>query len=94
MARKNELRKQAQGRECTIRIFTVCNGNPETSVLCHLSGGGIGYKVDDRHAAIGCSSCHDEVDRKTQKIPKIEADLAMYEAVIRTQSIWISEGLM
>lgn len=29
------LRKEARGRECQIRIPGVCNGNPETVVLTH-----------------------------------------------------------
>jgi hypothetical protein len=56
------LRKLARGRECQIRIPGVCNGNPETTVLCHLNGGGMGIKEDDILAAWGCSSCHDAVD--------------------------------
>ncbi|EEW8596318.1 DUF1364 family protein, partial [Escherichia coli] len=24
------LRKEARGRECQVRIYGVCNGNPET----------------------------------------------------------------
>ena len=95
MARKHELRKQAQGRDCEIRIPGVCNGNPETVVLCHVGGAGMGRKADDRHAAIGCSSCHDVVDGRA-KTPynRIERDLILLEAVIRTQQIWIQEGLM
>ncbi len=27
------LRKEARGRECQVRIYGVCNGNPETTVL-------------------------------------------------------------
>ena len=54
----------------------------------------MGMKADDRHAALGCSSCHDEVDRRTRNISDIEAGLALYEGVIRTQKIWIQEGLM
>ncbi len=29
------LRKEARGRECQVRIYGVCNGNPETTVLAH-----------------------------------------------------------
>lgn len=34
------LRKEARGRECQVRIYGVCNGNPETTVLAH-------YRMDD-----------------------------------------------
>lgn len=31
------LRKEALGRECQVRIYGVCNGNPETTVR-HIIG--------------------------------------------------------
>jgi len=92
---KHPLREAARGRPCTIQIPGVCNHNPETSVLCHLPSGGMGMKSDDRHAAIGCSSCHDIVDgrvRTTYHWSEMEDYLV--HAVIRTQKIWIKEGLM
>jgi len=88
------LRKQARGRECQIRIYGICNGNPETSVLCHLPSGGMGIKSSDIHASIGCSSCHDEVDRRTRKLSKEEAELALLQGMVRTQEIWIREGFL
>lgn len=91
---KHELRRQAKGRDCTIRIPGVCNWNPETTVLCHLSGAGMAMKSDDRHAAIGCSACHDEIDRRTRLVSSDFAHTCKLEAVIRTQEIWIKEGLM
>ena len=44
------LRKEARGRECQVRIYGVCNGNPETTVLAHYRMAGIcgtGMKPDD-----------------------------------------------
>lgn len=35
------LRKEACGRECQVRIYGVCNGNPETTVLAHYRMAGI-----------------------------------------------------
>ena len=51
-------------------------------------------KSDDRHAAIGCSACHDEIDRRTRLVSSDFAHTCKLEAVIRTQEIWIKEGLM
>ena len=93
----SKLRKSAKGRECQIRIPGVCNGNPETTVLCHLPGGGMGRKQPDLFAAFGCSACHDEVDGRTNHKPdygKWETELYFYEGVIRTQQIWLDEGLI
>lgn len=90
----SKIRKYARGQECQIRLEQICNRNDETVVLCHLSGGGMGAKVDDIHGAYGCSSCHDEVDRRTQLTDSTTAQIAFYEGVIRTQTILKQAGLM
>lgn len=53
------LRKEARGRECQVRIYGVCNGNPETTVLAHYRMAGIcgtGMKPDDLIGAWACIS--------------------------------------
>lgn len=90
----SKLRKSAKGRECTIRIPGVCNFNPETTVLCHLGGGGLGMKHPDLLAAFGCSDCHNEVDRRTMVYETDYVKLCFFEGMIRTQAIFLSEGLI
>lgn len=90
----SKLRKSARGRECQIRIPGVCNGNPETTVLCHLNGAGMGMKHPDLFGAFGCSSCHDEVDRRTTTYDYVSVRHDHLEAVIKTQAIWLKEGLI
>ena len=96
----SKLRKSARGRECQIRIPGVCNGNPETVVLCHLPGGGMGRKHADFLAAFGCSACHDAVDGRRKVVLGLrpwtpeERMVCFYEGVIRTQQIWLDEGLI
>ncbi|WP_440493453.1 DUF1364 domain-containing protein [Serratia sarumanii] len=90
------LRKEARGRDCQIRIPGVCNFNPETTVLAHyrLAGTcGGGMKPDDEQGAWACNSCHDAIDART----KTEYDretLRLYhaEGVFRTQTILRKEG--
>ena len=90
---KTDFRKLARGRDCQIRIPGVCNGNPETVVLCHLPGAGMGRKSNDLFAAYGCSACHDLVDgRAHSDYPRELLKLWFHEAVIRTQQILIDEG--
>ncbi|OVZ80964.1 DUF1364 domain-containing protein [Yersinia kristensenii] len=89
------LRKEARGRECQIRIPGVCNGNPETVVLTHyrLAGTcGTGIKPSDEQAAWGCLACHDESDRRTRLIDSDTARLYHAEGVMRTQYILRKEG--
>lgn len=66
----SNLRKEARGKECQIRVPGFCNGNPETVVLCHYSLAGIsgkGLKSPDDMAAWGCSACHDVVDGRDNR---------------------------
>lgn len=97
MSKQTKITKSARGRECEIRS-PVCNGDPETTVLCHLSGGGMGAKRSDIHAAYGCSACHDYVDNRTW-LSNHPHEVTMkkiwfYEGVFRTQAIMLREGLI
>ncbi len=40
----SKLRKSVRGWDCTVRINGVCNFNPDTTVLAHLNGAGMGMK--------------------------------------------------
>ncbi|WP_413540462.1 DUF1364 domain-containing protein [Gallibacterium anatis] len=89
------LRKEAKGRECQVRLPGICNHNPETVVLAHfrMAGlNGVGMKPDDMFGAWACSSCHDEIDRRTRQMPYEDARLAHAEGVLRTQAILRTEG--
>lgn len=93
----SKLTKAARGRECQVRLVGICNGNPETTVLAHyrLAGTcGMGIKPHDLLGAWACSSCHDEIDRRTRSIDADSAALAHLEGVIRTQAILIREGVI
>lgn len=91
-----DLRKEARGRECQVRLTGVCNFSPATTVLAHvrLAGlTGIGQKSNDLHAAWCCSSCHDVVDgRVRHDLGREYVQIAMYEGVLRTQNQLIKEG--
>lgn len=93
----SKLTKAARGRECQIRIPGVCNFNPETTVLAHyrLAGTcGTGIKPHDEQAAWACSSCHDEIDRRTRNVDSDTARLCHAEGVMRTQQVLREEGLI
>jgi hypothetical protein len=89
------LRKEARGRECQVRLPGICNGNSETVVLAHYRMAGIcgmGMKPPDLFGAWACSACHDEIDRRTILTDADYANLAHLQGVIRTQSILLAEG--
>ena len=96
MAKKINLRKEANGRDCQIRS-KKCNHNPETTVLCHPHkpsiSGGMGLKAPDEIGAWGCSACHDWVDGRSDIADsRVERDVVFYEGVFRTQIILKDEG--
>lgn len=92
------LKKEAKGRDCQIRIPGVCNFNPYTTVLAHYRLAGIcgmGMKPNDYVAAISCSSCHDAVDGRIKtQYTRDELKLMHAEGVFRTLEIWKKEGLI
>lgn len=87
------LRKEAKGRDCQVRT-PVCNHNPETVVLAHLNGSGMGRKHHDLHGAWACSNCHAWLDGEYLEygFSKHERNLYHYDGIIRTQQILIAEG--
>lgn len=92
------LRKTAKGQPCFIRVPTICNNNPETTVLCHyrlIGLSGMGIKSPDFLAAFGCSACHDAVDGRS-KTHYTRDDLEAMHAhgVFRTQAYWLKEGFI
>jgi hypothetical protein len=87
------LRKQARGRGCQVRIPGVCNHNSETVILAHyrLAGiSGMGVKSPDAVASWCCSDCHSYVDTHHDA----ETKLALAEGVFRTLAQLIREGVV
>lgn len=93
----SKLRNSAKGRDCQIRLPFICDYNNETTVLAHLSGGGMGMKRNDIHGAFSCAACHDVVDGRVgvdTELNREEIQIYFYQAIIRTQEIWLKEGLI
>lgn len=81
-----------------IRVPTACNGNPETTVACHVRMIGIsgaGLKAGDILIAFGCSGCHAVVDgQQKSSFNYGERRLMLLEGVCRTQMWLIREGYL
>ena len=92
------LRKEAKGRGCMVRLFGVCNHNSETVVLAHyrLAGiSGMGMKSPDLIGAWACSSCHDAIDRRAHTdLARDFVQLAHLEGMARTIAQLVREGLV
>jgi hypothetical protein len=82
------LRKDAKGRPCMVRLPGICCGNPETTILAHyrMPGlSGMGVKADDKFAAWACSACHDAIDRRSNMdLERDYVKLAHAEGIFRT----------
>ncbi|MCW6608452.1 DUF1364 domain-containing protein [Yersinia ruckeri] len=95
--RSKALRDSARGQCCTLQIPGICNGNPETTVLCHLpsSTHGMGYKSDDYWAVFGCSDCHDVLDgRVPYEWQPGELEEAILLALHATLRVWLADELV
>lgn len=99
------LRKEAKGRECQVRIPGVCNKDRSTTVLAHLNIRsvfmcGMGQKVPDVFGAWACSSCHDVCDCRASAasgaygrvFTRASIESMHMEGVFRTQKILLDEG--
>lgn len=92
-----KLEKLAKGMDCMVRLPGVCNFNPETTVLAHFRMAGLcgtGIKPPSLIAAWSCSSCHDEIDRRTRLLEGEFVHTAFLEGVIRTQYELIRKGVI
>lgn len=95
------IRKAARGQDCQLRIPGVCNGNPETVVLCHSNrladGKGMGIKAPDLAGCFGCSSCHATLDGAAPRPAWLSYALlqtAFDAAVVRTHEILRKKGII
>ncbi len=92
-----KLRESARGQDCTVRIPGVCNHNPETTVLAHLNGSGMGTKASDLHAAFACYACHLVLDGHSNNrggFSKEQIELMHRQGVQRTQQFWLDNGYL
>lgn len=86
------LRDEAKGRECQIRLISVCNRNDDTTVLAHLRLSGItggSQKAPDILGAWACSDCHTFTERNKEDD---QVQRAFYDGMARTQYQLIKEG--
>jgi len=91
----SKLRKSARGQVCLVRLPGVCNFNPETTVLAHLGGGGMGRKQPDLNGSFCCASCHDHIDSRVKRaFDKDYLKLAFLEGMVRTQQYWLEHGFI
>ena len=79
------LRELAKGKDCLVRLPNVCNFNPETTVLAHIRNAWFsrGSKPPDICGVWSCSSCHDEIDRRTRKIDNLTLAAWVLDALCR-----------
>ena len=91
----SKITKSAQGEICLVRIPTICNHDPETTIFAHLNGGGMGKKRDDIFGSYCCSACHDVLDGRVQSVYANETLERMHlDGMVRTQEELIKKGLI
>ena len=76
-----------------MRIYGVCNYNPETVVLCHTrvaNVAGMGQKPPDFPGCFffGCNDCHDVYDgRRKTDLTRVQLESHALHAVVRSAKI-------
>ena len=98
--KSSPMRKAARGEVCTLQLHPYCNGDPATTVLCHLPSPyhGMALKSPDWWAVFGCSACHDVIDGRNpaavRALGRREMDLCLMRALFRTQQRFIELGYL
>ena len=88
------LRKLAQGQPCMVRS-SVCNWNPETTVLAHIRRAniaGMGQKPVDICAVWACSACHDLIDGRVRGNEALEP--LILDGLLRTLDALVKGGYL
>lgn len=90
------LRKEAKGRECQVRIPGICTGENETVILAHYTSSwlrGMGSKPHDIFGAYCCAACHNAIDGRVRtNYSREQLRLMHAEGVLRTINILLKEG--
>lgn len=82
-----KIRSFARGQDCALRL-PWCNGNPETTVHCHVRRkgfNGVNQKPLDIFGFHGCSECHrreDEAEDDDLLRAMMETQTRLYQAGI------------
>jgi hypothetical protein len=90
-----DLRQEARGRPCQVRLPGICNGDEFSTVLAHLRLAGVtgmAQKAPDLLGAWCCAACHNEVDGRTRELERDFVKLAFYDGMARTQNLLYREG--
>lgn len=65
--RSPAYRELARGRDCSLRLPSLCRNDTSTTVLAHSNslsdGKGMGYKGSDSRGLFACYSCHSWLDQ-------------------------------
>lgn len=95
MSKQNKYTRSARGKACHVRLYQICNHDPETTVLAHKNGGGMSAKHLDIHGAYACSDCHAWLDGGyVNKSTRKERDAVHDQAILLTQITMVEDGIL
>jgi len=95
--KSKKIRASARGEDCQVRIPSICNFNPETTILAHVGSNKVmGGKCSDLESTYCCSQCHAAIDGQMMATSwgAIELKLWAKEGAERTREILVSKGLI
>ena len=79
--KSKKYRDAAKDQPCTMRL-PGCNNNPETTVLAHRNGAGMGMKADDYDAVDACYNCHTNIDARKIVVGELAWNRARLETIV------------
>ena len=95
VVRSKKITASAKGQDCTVRLVGICNANSETVVFAHVGRTrGTAIKCGDNFGVYACSSCHDEIDRRTRNMKAEDLNSEMLRALEETQQKLFNQGLL
>ena len=93
--RSKKITKSVQGQDCTLRLPDICNFNPETTIFAHIgTNRGMGIKCADYFGVYSCSSCHDEIDRRTRVMSTNDVELEKLRALEEIMGMLVAQDLI
>ncbi len=96
LQKRKPFRSKAITEAAKDEACTICGRNDGTTVFCHLNeswaGKGMGQKADDCAGFFGCSSCHDDYDKRLGTVYLEEREIL--KAYYRTIRRLLDRGIL
>jgi len=94
--RSRKITRFANGRDCTVRLPSVCSFDPSKTMMAHppIGNGGMATKASDIECAIACHECHQRIDRVIRDVPWVEVLECWIRGSSETRALLVEAGIV